>query len=165
MADRLQDSDSRIRGRLTLTVRSVDDEVVAVRRATNMVLRKGAGMIARLLTGAPGSKPINQVQVGFAREAATAELTVLTPPEGNIPVAALRSLLTPDSFQIATDKPGNVEVSVAAVFTPAVDLEDVSEAGLLADDDLYNQVVFEPVTMRAGQNITFFWEIDFPFGH
>ena len=47
---------------------------------------------------------------------------------------------------------------------PVVNLPDVTEAGLLAGEELYNQVVFEPVTMQASQNITFFWEIDFPFG-
>ena len=52
-----------------------------------------------------------------------------------------------------------------APFKPTVDLTDVSEAGLLAGDVLYNQVVFEPVTLRPGQNVTFFWEINFPFGH
>lgn len=165
MTDRKQNSDNRILGRLTLTVRSPDDEVVAIRRASNIVLRNGAGLIARLFTGAPGSKPINQIQVGFATEAATAELKALTPPSGDIPAAALRSVLAPTDFQIATDKPGTIQVSVAAVFKPVLKLEDVSEAGLLSDTELYNQVVFEPVTMLAGQNITFFWEIDFPFGH
>lgn len=130
-----------------------------------MVLRKGAGIIAGLFAGAGGSKPINSVQVGFGKEAGTAELTSLTPPEGSVPAAALRSALTPDSFKIVTDKPDNIQVSVTAVFQPVVDLTDVSEAALSADDDLYNQVVFEPVNMKAGENITFFWEIDFPFGH
>jgi hypothetical protein len=26
-------------------------------------------------------------------------------------------------------------------------------------------VVFEPVTLRVGQDITFFWEVDLPYGH
>src|SRR6267378_966617 len=126
MTDRMQNTDNGIRGRLTLTVRSAAGEVVASRRGSNIVLRKGAGIIARLFTGAPGSKPINQIQVGFATEAATAELTALTPPESAIAAAALRSDLTPDSFQIATDKPGNIQVSVTAVFKPIVNLERVS---------------------------------------
>ena len=50
-------------------------------------------------------------------------------------------------------------------FQPTVELTGVTEAGLLAGDKLYNQVVFEPVTLRPGQDVTFFWEIDFPFGH
>ena len=51
------------------------------------------------------------------------------------------------------------------VFKPTVELVDVTEAGLRAGEKLYNQVVFEPVTLRPGQDITLFWEIDFPFGH
>jgi hypothetical protein len=161
----MSSSNNQIQGRLTLKVRSAENEVLARREGENMVLRKGAGIIAKLFAGIAGSKPINQVQVGFAKEAATAELTALTPPEGNIPVSALRSPLSPDSFQIATDKSASIQVFVTAIFKPGLDLQDVTEAGLLADEELYNQVVFEPVTMRAGQNITFFWEIDFPFGH
>ena len=46
-----------------------------------------------------------------------------------------------------------------------MDLDAVSEAGLLSDDTLYNQVVFEPITLKAGQEISLFWEIDFPYGH
>lgn len=164
MSYRSKNSDNRIHGRLTLTVESANSELLEVRHASNMVLRKGAQIIASLFAGAPGSKPIDQIQVGFAREAATAELTALTPPANDIPAAALRSVLTADSFKIVTDKPRNIQVSVSAVFQPTVDLENVTEAGLLADNELYNQVVFEPVTMRAGQNVTFFWEIDFPFG-
>ena len=154
----------RIHGRLTLTVWSRQGGIVARRHAHNLVLRKGAGIIAKLFAGVPGGLPINQIQVGFGKEAATAELTALTPPADAIPVASLRSPLTPADFQIATDKPGSIRVSVTAVFKPAVNLPDVTEAGLLAGEELYNQVVFEPVTMQASQNITFFWEIDFPFG-
>ena len=154
----------RIQGRLTLTVSSRQGVIVARRQAHNLVLRKGAGIIAKLFAGMPGGLPINQIQVGFGKEAATAELTALTPPADAIPVASLRSPLTPADFQIATDKPGSIRVSVTAVFKPVVNLPDVTEAGLLAGEELYNQVVFEPVTMQASQNITFFWEIDFPFG-
>ncbi|PYP88698.1 MAG: hypothetical protein DMF61_05815 [Blastocatellia bacterium AA13] len=157
-------NNNKIRGRLNLTVRSADGEVTATRHASNMVLRKGAGVIARLFAGVDGAKPIDQIRVGFALEAGTAELTSLTPPKDSIPAAALGSPLSNGSFKIATDKPDNIQVSVTAVFKPVVDLENVTEAGLLAGDDLYNQVVFEPVAMRAGENVTFFWEIDFPFG-
>ena len=64
-----------------------------------------------------------------------------------------------------TDRPDVVQVVVSSVFHPTVVLQDVTEAGLMAGDRLYNQVVFEPVTLRPGQDVTFFWEIDFPFGH
>lgn len=165
MSNKIENLNNKIHGRMTLKVESADGQLIDVRRANNIVLRKGAGIIASLFTGAAGSKPIDHIQVGFAREAATAELTALTPPANDIPAAALRSVLQPGSFKIETDKPRNIQVSVVAVFQPTLDLENVTEAGLLADDELYNQVVFEPVTMRVGQNVTFFWEIDFPFGH
>jgi len=118
----------RIQGRLTLTVSSRQG-VIARRQAHNLVLRKGAGIIAKLFAGVPGGLPINQIQVGFGKEAATAELTALTPPADAIPVASLRSPLTPADFQIATDKPGSIRVSVTAVFKPVVNLPDVTEAG------------------------------------
>jgi len=166
MSDTIFSPKQTIRGQLTLRVMSPDNQLIAERKANNMVLRLGAGIIARLFPGEPGSKPINQVQVGFGTDAATAELTALTPPADNtIPAASLKTALTPASFQIAKDRPNSIQVSVTAVFTPDRDLTDVTEAGLLADNDLYNQVVFEPVTLKAGQNISFFWEINFPFGH
>jgi hypothetical protein len=155
---------TRIHGRLTLSVLSPEGCIIARRCASNLVLRKGAGIIANLFAGVPGSVPINQIQVGFGTDTGSPELTALTPPAGGIPIASVRSPLTPAAFQIATDKPGSIQVSVTAVFKPAIDLPDVTEAGLLAGEVLYNQVVFEPITMRAGQSITFFWEIDFPFG-
>ncbi len=153
------------RGRLRLIVRSSTGALIAQRQAENMVLRQGAAIIANLFAGAANSQPINQIQVGFAQEAATPELTSLTLPEGEVPLAELRSPVTPENFQIVTDKPDFVQVSVASVFKPTVELKDVTEAGLLAGEVLYNQVVFEPVTLKVGQDITFFWEVDFPFGH
>jgi hypothetical protein len=30
---------------------------------------------------------------------------------------------------------------------------------------LYNQVVFDPVDLHLGQDVTFYWEVDFPFDH
>jgi len=147
-------------------VRSASGDLVAERQARNLVLRSGASVIASLFAGGPDAAPINAVGVGFAQEAATPETTSLTPPEdGNIPPEALRTALTPDSFQIVTDLPNAVRVSIQAVFKPTVELAGVTEAGLLAADKLYNQVVFEPVTLRPGQDVTFFWEVDFPFGH
>jgi hypothetical protein len=155
----------RITGRMLLTVRSAEGTLVARRIANNMVLRNGAVVIARLFSGAAGATPINQLQVGFATDPGTAELTALTPPDPVIPVAALRSPVKPENFQVTTDQPGEVQVNISAVFHPTQDLKDVTEAGLLAGEDLYNQVVFEPLTLRTGQDITFFWQVNFPFGH
>lgn len=154
-------------GRVFVQVRDVDAGiVVAERRARNIVLRQGASIVAGLFAGAPDARAIDQIQVGFGTESAGADATALTAPaaERNIDPAALRSPVTREQFTIATDKPGIIQVSIAAVFRPTVVLADVSEAGLLAAGRLYNQVVFEPVTLQPGQDVTFFWEIDFPFG-
>jgi hypothetical protein len=148
-----------------LRVQSREGVLMSERRATNIVLRQGAAIIARLFSGAAGSQPINQIQVGFAKEAATTELTALTPSEANLPLAALRSPVSAGDFRVVTDRAGFIQVAISAVFRPTIDLQDVTEAGLLAGEQLYNQVVFEPVTLRVGQDVTFFWEVDFPFGH
>jgi hypothetical protein len=152
----------RPRGRMRLEVRGPGGRVVAERRATNIVLRGGAELIAKLVTGT-ASKPINQVGVGFATEVADAGATALTGKDGVAPPPP--TAIPADSFTIDATRPRAVAISVASVYHPQSELTDVSEAGLLADDDLYNQVVFEPVTLRVGQDVTIFWEIEFPFGH
>jgi len=154
------------RGRLRLVVR--DDGVdIAERAARNIVLQAGAELVALLFAGVEGAKPIDTVAVGFGREGADVGTTTLTPPsDPDIHASELRSPVQPNDFSVNTDGSGrNVRVSVATVFQPTVELTDVTEAGLLAGDKLYNQVVFEPVTLRPGQDVTFFWDIDFPFGH
>ena len=153
------------KGKLQLIVRSRDGQCVAARSACNIVLRNGAGLIANLFAGTPNTVPVNQVRVGFGQQTASAEVTSLTPPEANIAPENLVSAVKPENFSIVADQPGHVKVIVNATFKPTVELQNVSEAGLMAGTVLYNQVVFEPVTLRPGQDVTFFWEIDFPFGH
>ena len=161
----------RLKGRMRLEVRSRSGAIIAERRAGNIVLRNGAALVAKLFSGAAGVSAINTLQVGFGTEQATADATALAPPPTPpppgtpIPPDALKSPVAPANFQIVTDNPNFVQVNITAVFHPTVDLDNVSEAGLLADDQLYNQVVFEPVPLRVGQDVTFFWEVDFPFGH
>ena len=154
------------RGSLLLRTRSRGGLLVE-RRATNIVLRAGATLIANLFTGGPAGKPIDAIGVGFATEPATAELTALTPPPAaaSIPAAALVTPLTAASFQVVIDQANAVQVKIAAVFKPTKDLDNVTEAGILAGTALYNQVIFEPVSLHVGQDVTFFWQIDFPFGH
>jgi hypothetical protein len=161
----IADSTKAPKGHLTLIVQSSDGRRLTTRSAHNLVLRVGAGLIAKLFAGAPSAVAVNQVRVGFAKEAASTEVTALTPPEGNISPENLASPIQPQDFTIIADQPRAVRVLVSATFNPKVELMNVSEAGLMAGDVLYNQVVFEPVTLRPGQNVTFFWEIDFPFGH
>lgn len=152
------------RGRLEVTVRDGSGTVVARRAARNMVVRNGAAIVARLFSGAASAQPINQLRLGFANEGGTPELKALTAPDGAIAPEALRSPLKASDFTIDTTSADAVQVSISAVFHPTVDLTDVSEAGLFAGDDLYNHVVFEPISLKTGQDITFFWQVNFPFG-
>lgn len=163
---------SAIYGRMRLQVQTAGTGQiqVATRRGSNIVLRQGATVIATLFAGGVGAQPITHIQVGFGRETVDAEATGLTttppvPGPNPPPLEALRSPIAAEDFSVITDKPKFVQVAITSTFTPTVGLTDVSEAGLLAGDTLYNQVVFEPITLLVGQEITFFWEIDFPFGH
>lgn len=151
-----------LRGRVRLEIRA-DGERVTERYAENLVLRQGAEAIARLMANFEGAEPVNQMQVGVGREGGDASLTALTAPDGVAP-EALRSPVEVTDFELRTDGPTFIQLSVAAVFRPSQDLEGISEAGLLAGDVLYNQVVFEPVDLRADQDITFFWDLEIPFG-
>ena len=155
----------QIQGRLRLEVRAAGGRLLARRAAGNAVLRGGAELVARRLSGLDAD-PFTAVAVGFGTEAADAGATALTPPpDPAIPASALSSPVTPDAVTVATDRPDAVLLSLATPFHPTVTLTDVTEAGLLAGDRLYNQVVFEPVTLEPGRDVTFFWEIDLPFGH
>jgi hypothetical protein len=156
----------RPQGRLLLLVRE-RGATVARRQGTNMVLRAGATLIAQLFTGAADVKAVDTVGLGFATEAGGAEATALTDPpaSANIPPEALRIAFVADAFQLVTDQAGVVQVKIAAAFNPTQELTDVTEAGLLSGTTLYNQVIFEPVVLHVGQSVTFFWQIDFPFGH
>jgi hypothetical protein len=162
----MDNRDFRPRGRLHLRVCDTSGALIAERRTRNIVLRQGAAIIASLFAGQAGALPINTVKVGFGQEGATAETTALVPPDDTtIPVSALTSAIAPTDFTLVTDKPNSVQVLVSSLFRPSQELTNVTEAGLMAGDKLYNQVVFEPVTLRPGQDVTLFWEIDFPFGH
>ena len=157
---------NRPQGKLHLRIKDPGGGPLTERWGRNIVLRQGADIVARLFSGTENAASIDQVQVGFAREGATVETTSLTGPEdSSIPAGALVSAVASEDFSLITDRPGAIQVMIASVFKPTVELKDVTEAGLLAGGRLYNQVVFEPVTLRPGQDITFFWEIDFPFGH
>ncbi|HOL63721.1 MAG TPA: hypothetical protein PLB97_00075 [Accumulibacter sp.] len=161
----------RITGRMEMTVRDADGALLARRQVGNQVLRDGALLVAQLFAGTAGVGPIDFVQVGWNREAADVESTALgappppVPPAEAIAAAALRSPVRSEDFRLDATRRDVVQVSVSTLFRPTVDLPEVSEAGLMAGNRLYNQVVFEPVTLRVGQDVTFFWEIDFPFGN
>jgi hypothetical protein len=150
-------------GRLRLTIESDRGEVVTVREAKNIVLKSGAQLIAGLFTGSLAT-PVNKVRLGFGTEVVSASATALTAPEPPIAAASLEMALEPAHFTLDAAGDEFVTVRIAAPFEPAVDLTNVTEAGLFAGDVLYNQVVFEPVDMSRGQVVTLFWQVDFPFG-
>jgi hypothetical protein len=153
-----------IRGGMRMEVRD-GQGLVTVREARNIVVQAGAELVARRFAGLD-CPPIDRVRVGFGRAVADVAATALQgPATGQFDAAALQSAVAPADFTLATDRPAVVIVSLSSVFHPTVDLPDVSEAGLFGGDHLYNQVAFEPVTLRVGHDVTFFWEIQFPYGH
>jgi hypothetical protein len=151
----------RPQGRLLLTIRDANGEVVTTRAAKNRVLRGGAQVIANLFAGAR-DVPINKVRLGFGQASIDPTADQLTGSQ-TVPAAALESELKPEHFTVSVGD-DRVAVDVAAPFNPTQAIDNVSEAGLVSGDVLYNQVIFEPVSLRTGQVVTFFWQIDFPFG-
>jgi hypothetical protein len=149
-------------GRLLLTIRDARGEIVATRAAKNRVLRGGAELIANLFSGAR-TTPIDRVRLGFGQASADHTATALTPPAEAIPPDRLEAPLKKEHFTVRLGE-DRITVDVAAPFEPRQDMAGVSEAGLGSGDVLYNQVIFEPVSLRTGQVVTFFWQIDFPFG-
>jgi len=154
----------RIRGHLRIVSRAAGGGDIELRSAHNLVVRGGARMVAALMVGEAGAEPINRIRLGFARESADAESSTLTAADPVIDDAMLESAIAPESFTVNDTLDGVVRIAIAAEFEPAIDLEEVSEAGLFAGARLYNQVVFEPVSLRQGQRVTFFWDIEIPFG-
>jgi hypothetical protein len=151
-------------GRLTLTIETPDGRLVARREARNLVVKGGAQIIAGLFSG-KGKTAIDNVRIGFGKATADVSSTALTAPPQAIDAAHLRAPLTGDDFTVDASSPTSVTVRITAPFSPQEDkIEGVSEAGLFAGDTLYNQVVFEPITLVRDHVITFFWQVDFPFG-
>lgn len=163
----------RPQGRLQLTIRSADGALVTERRTSNRVMRRGAEILAGLFTGkrVPAGG-IDKVRFGFGTDPLPLDATELrtrfvVPDVPNLlPFVETgpETSLAPGDFTVETG-PDAVLVNVSLSFTPPTDVNDVSEAALFAGNDLYNHVLFEPVDMKAGQTITFFWEIAFPFGN
>ena len=151
-------------GRLTLTIESPDGRLVARRDARNLVVKGGAQIIAGLFSG-KGKTAIDNVRIGFGKATADVSSTALTAPAQAIDPAHLRAPLTDANFTVDGGGATSVTVRISAPFNPQEEkIENVSEAGLFAGDTLYNQVVFEPITMLKDHVITFFWQVDFPFG-
>jgi hypothetical protein len=152
----MQPRSGRIRGRLRLVTAGGEQ-----RRTHNSVLAGGAGLVARLFAGLPAT-PIDRVGVGFGTDPLPPDGAALRP--GAADPANLTGPIGPADFTVATTADA-VRVSITATFTPTVELDGVTEAGLGAGDVLYNHVLFDPVTLPAGKAVSFFWDIDFPFDH
>jgi hypothetical protein len=146
----------RLRGRLRLVTAAGHE-----RRATNQVLAGGAGLVAGLFSG-QATTPIDRVNVGFGTGPLGTDGTALQP--GTADPATLTGPVAAGDFTVTTAD-DVVRVAITATFTPTVALDGVTEAGLGAGEILYNHVLFDPVRLEAGQAVSFFWEIDFPFGH
>lgn len=148
-------------GRLTLTICAADGRLVARREARNLVVKGGAQLIADLFSG-KAATPIDRVRVGFGKASAAVASDRLDAPQPHPP--NLEAPLTKENFTVDVTGQTAVSVRISAPFTPSADVAGVTEAGLFAGNILYNQVVFEPINLAVGHVITFFWQIDFPFG-
>jgi len=113
-----------------VTVRTPGGLVVERRRATNIVLRGGAELIAQRFAGVAAAGPIDRVKIGFGTDVATSDVTKLTPPAAvGIPASALETALDPSAFTISNEQLGMVSVAVSALFTPALDGPNPARSG------------------------------------
>ncbi|MFC0533296.1 hypothetical protein [Phytohabitans kaempferiae] len=162
---------------LTVELRRGDGTVLAYRRAHNAVLAGGAQLIADLFRGTDGAGPVNRMSVGAnpAPEVppfATTELSASSPDTGEL--AGPRDVpIAPGAFAVTLEPERRRVLVTARLVLPAGDATalrgPVAEAALLhqAGDGsrrLYNRVTFEPVTKRAEQELSLYWEVAFPFG-
>jgi hypothetical protein len=153
------------------------------RRATNVVLRSGAELIAALFRGG-GTTPVNGVAVGIDPTPSSppyeASALTLSAPDGTAMVQAAAGPI--DSTAIVTEVLADelkVRVSLRSVLgpnravspNPEVRTVEIAEAalGILAPDgntlsQIYNRVVFEPVLKARDQELALYWEVDFPYG-
>jgi hypothetical protein len=163
-----------VRAKLELTISDSTGARVAVRRATNSVMRQGAVLIADLFRGA--GSPITHMGVGtssapesdaFATEALQNEEEGGVPAlegatEVEIPAEAFGAPIVDDVRRVA-------RVRFHATMPDASAVGTVREAGLLSrtedgDAVLYNRVTFAPVQKGDDHELTLFWEVSFPYG-
>jgi hypothetical protein len=174
---------SCIEGRLWLTVRSTGGVVCARRFACNTVMRSGAELLADLISGKV-TTPFNGVAVGLDPTPAsppyeTASLT-LTALDGTQALAHSASPLMPANItKEVLQKDLKVRLSISSTIgvdravspDASVDRVMIGEAalGIIADGGetlsvIYNRVTFEPVPKTRGNELSLFWEVDFPYG-
>ena len=162
-----------MRARLFLRLTTLDGDTVAVRRATNSVMRGGAELVANLFAGR--GSPITHMVVGTSDEpetdafstAALANASVGGEPELT---GGTEAAIPPDAFVITTDETHRLAtVRIHATMPPERAIGTVREAGLLSRKDettatLYNRVTFAPLAKGGDHELTMFWEVSFPYG-
>jgi hypothetical protein len=172
-----------IKGRLRLELRDPGGRLLAERRASNMVLRSGAELVAALFSG-KAATPVNGVAVGINPTPSSPpyEGTTLTTaaPDGTAVLAQAACALDPALMQaevLANEL--KVRISIRSVMganravSPDANVKavNIGEAalGVLSGDGkslvrIYNRVVFEPVPKGRDQELALYWEVDFPYG-
>jgi hypothetical protein len=174
---------NRIIGRMRLDLISPGGGIAARRRATNSVMQGGAELIADLFRGSAAT-PVNGMAVGTSSEPPAPPFTTsaLTTTHGDgtlaldrfaVPLAAnaMSVEVLPDLFKVRVRVRAVIPADAANSPDPQVASVEIGEAalGVLAADGLslarlYNRVVFEPVAKTRDQELTLYWDIDFPFG-
>lgn len=154
-----------MRGRLTLRLTDAGGRVVHETRCANRIVTAGRQLVAELFTG-QGATPISHIAVGTDGTAAADAQTGLSAeraPRKAISTVELAELVekagTPDEVH-------RVRVALTAVFDfgEANGAAPLREAGIFntADGgDMYNRVVFEPVTKTDAFKLTLLWDVVF----
>jgi hypothetical protein len=166
-----------------LAVRDPGGALIAERRASNVVLRGGAELVAALFSGSAAT-PVNGVAVGVdptpssppyeaTRLTTTAAdgTPVLQQAASPIDPAGVRAEVLADQLKVRVSLRSVIGPNRAVSPDPEVRMVQIAEAalGVLAPDGdslstVYNRVVFEPVPKNRDQEMALYWEIDFPYG-
>ena len=171
----------RIIGRLDLRLRDPSGRTLACRRATNTVMRGGAGLIADLFRGA-ATTAINGMAVGIGSEPPVppfdSDALVTSNPDATPAILRFAIPIAPEAMTVEViERDFKVRLRVRGLLPaefaqdPAGNSVEFGEAGLgvLAPDGLslarlYNRVVFEPIRKEKDQEIALYWDVDFPYG-
>jgi hypothetical protein len=151
-----------MRAHLRLELKSKAGETVAVRQASNSVLRGGADLLARLFSGQGTGITHMAVGTSDAPEGDPFSTTALT--------GATEVAIPAEAFSVDPPDPVKRVVRVRVRATvPAPDaVGTLREAALLSRSGdiatLYNRVTFSPIEKPTDHELTLFWEVGFPYG-
>lgn len=157
---------NNMHGALTLQLRDQDGKIVREQRCSNRIVTSGRELVAQLFAG--------KAKSGDTLPAAITHIAVGTgntePADGDLILVAERSPRKPiskiDYSEITDSGVKRVRVRLTTIFG----LNDVNgndplqEAGIFNAEtggDLYNRVVFEPVTKTDSFKLTLLWDIVF----